>query len=218
MAERPIYLDCQATTPLDPRVVSAMVEAFDVFGNPHGRQHPYARAAANTVDTARSQVAGLVGAYPQRIVFTSGATESCNLALRGAARAAPPERRRIVTLATEHAAVLETVNDLGQQGFEAIVLPVEPDGLVDFNRLEDTVDDRTLIVFGHGREQRDRRDPAAHRGRFDLPPSRSAVPHRCDAGARPDQSRRRGLGRRSLVDVVAQALRTEGGGSALRGG
>ena len=146
MAERPIYLDCQATTPLDPRVVSAMVEAFDVFGNPHGRQHAYGRAAADAVDTARRQVAGLLGAYPQRIVFTSGATESCNLALRGAARAAPPERRRIVTLATEHAAVLETVEDLGRQGFEAIVLPVGPDGLVDFNRLEDTVDDRTLIV------------------------------------------------------------------------
>ena len=146
MAERPIYLDCQATTPLAPRVVSAMVEAFDVFGNPHGRQHAYGRAAADAVDTARRQVAGLVGAYPQRIIFTSGATESCNLALRGAARAAPRERRRIVTLATEHAAVLETVKDLGRQGFETIVLPVEPDGLVDLSRLKDTVDDRTLIV------------------------------------------------------------------------
>ena len=146
MAERPIYLDCQATTPLDPRVVSAMVEAFDVFGNPHGRQHAYGRAAADAVDTARSRVAGLVGAYPQRIVFTSGATESCNLALRGASRAAPPARRRIVTLATEHAAVLETIADLGRQGFEAIVLPVGPDGLVDVNRLDETVDDRTLIV------------------------------------------------------------------------
>ena len=146
MAERPIYLDCQATTPLDPRVVSAMVEAFDVFGNPHGRQHAYGRAAADAVDTARRRVAGLVGAYPQRIVFTSGATESCNLALRGVVSSAPPERRRLVTLATEHAAVLETVKDLGRLGFEAIVLPVEPDGLVDVNRLEDTVDDRTLIV------------------------------------------------------------------------
>ena len=135
MAKRPIYLDCQATTPLDPRVVRAMVEAFELFGNPHGRQHAYGRAAADAVDTARSRVAGLVGTYPQRIVFTSGATESCNLALRGAARAAPAERRRIVTLATEHAAVLETVEDLGRQGFEAIVLPVAPNGLVDLNRL-----------------------------------------------------------------------------------
>ena len=146
MRERPIYLDCQATTPLDPRVVRAMVQAFEVFGNPHGRQHTYGRAAADAVDLARARVAELVGAYPQRIVFTSGATESCNLALRGAARAAPPERRRIVTLATEHAAVLETVKDLGQQGFEAIILPVGPDGLIDLNRLEDAVNDSTLIV------------------------------------------------------------------------
>ena len=146
MADRPVYLDCQATTPTDPRVISAMVKAFRVFGNPHGRQHAYGRAAADAVDMARSQVAGLVGAYPRRIVFTSGATESCNLALRGAAAAAPPDRRRIVTLATEHAAVLQTVEGLSQQGFEGVVLPVERDGLVDCNRLEDAVDDRTLIV------------------------------------------------------------------------
>ena len=146
MADRPIYLDCQATTPPDPRVISAMVEAFHVFGNPHGRQHAYGRAAADAVDMARSQVSGLVGAYPQRIVFTSGATESCNLALRGSAAAARPGRRRIVTLATEHAAVLQTVEDLGRQGFETVVLPVGRDGLVDCNRLEDAVDDRTLIV------------------------------------------------------------------------
>lgn len=146
MAKPPVYLDHQATTPVDPRVVSAMVEAFDLFGNPHGRQHAYGRAAADAVDVARSRVAELVGAYPEQIVFTSGATESCNVALRGAARAASPERRRIVTLATEHAAVLATVEDLGQQGFETIVLPVKSDGLLDFDRLKDAIDDRTLIV------------------------------------------------------------------------
>ena len=195
MAKRPTYLDCQATTPLDPRVVGAMVEAFDVFGNPHGRQHAYGRAAADVVDTARSRVAGLVGAYPQRIVFTSGATESCNLALRGVARAAPPERRRIVTLATEHEAVLETVEDLGRQGFEVIVLPVGPDGFVDLNRLEDAVDDRTLIVSAMAVNNeigviQPLTDVASicHR-------PRGALPHRRDAGARPDRSGRRGLGR-----------------------
>ena len=146
MGERPVYLDCQATTPLDPRVASVMVEAFDLFGNPHGRQHAYGREAANVVDFARSQVAGLVGTYPNRIVFTSGATESCNLALRGAARVAPPKRRRIVTLATEHAAVLETVEDLSRTGFEAVILPVHTDGLVDLDQLEDAVDSTTLIV------------------------------------------------------------------------
>lgn len=146
MAERPVYLDCQATTPLDPRVVSAMVEAFDLYGNPHGRQHAYGREAADAVDTARVRVAGLLGAYPQRIVFTSGATESCNLALRGVVRAGSPKRRRIVTLATEHAAVLDTVRDLGDEGFEVTVLPVQSDGVVDLNRVEDAVDDRTLVV------------------------------------------------------------------------
>lgn len=144
--DRPVYLDCQATTPLDPRVSRAMVESFELFGNPHGRQHRYGREAAEAVDTARAQVAALVGGYPNRIVFTAGATESCNLALRGAARAAGPRRRRIVTLATEHAAVLETVADLGRSGFEACVLPVEPDGLVDLNRLDDAVDESTLVV------------------------------------------------------------------------
>lgn len=146
MAERPVYLDCQATTPLDPRVVSAMIEAFDLYGNPHGRQHAYGREAAYAVDLARVRVAGLLCAYPEQIVFTSGATESCNLALRGVARAASPRRRGIVTLATEHAAVLDTVHDLGEQGFEVTVLPVEADGVVDLNRVEDAVDGRTLIV------------------------------------------------------------------------
>ena len=144
--ERPVYLDCQATTPLDPRVTCAMVEAFQLFGNPHGRQHTYGREAAAAVDAARAQVAALVGTYPNRIVFTAGATESCNLALRGAARATPPGRRRIITLATEHAAVLETVEDLGRSGFEACILPVKPSGLVDLNRLYEAVDDTTLIV------------------------------------------------------------------------
>ena len=146
MPNRPVYLDCQATTPLDPRVASVMVDALDLFGNPHGHQHVYGRAAADALESSRAQVAALINAYPRRIVFTSGATESCNLALRGAARAAPPQRRRIVTLATEHAAVLETVEDLGRLGFEAIVLPVQPDGLTDLNRLEEFVDGTTLIV------------------------------------------------------------------------
>ena len=146
MPNRPVYLDYQATTPLDPRVATVMADTLDLFGNPHGHQHVYGRRAADAVEASRSQVAMLVNGYPRRIVFTSGATESCNLALRGTARAAPPSRRRIVTLATEHAAVLETVEDLGRLGFESIVLPVQPDGLIDLNRLEDVVDDTTLIV------------------------------------------------------------------------
>lgn len=146
MTERPVYLDCQSTTPLDPRVVEVMVESFGVFGNPHGRQHAYGRRAADAVAKARHQVASLISTYPRRIVFTSGATESCNLALRGVAAKASPRRRKVVTFASEHAAVLETVSDLGRSGFDAIVLPVASDGLVDLDRLEDTVDDSTLLV------------------------------------------------------------------------
>ena len=146
MTKRPVYLDCQSTTPLDPRVVDAMVSAFDLFGNPHGRQHSFGRAAGDAVELARGQIADLLGTYPQRIIFTSGATESCNLALRGAARVAMLRRRQIVTVATEHAAVLKTVADLGQSGFEVLVLPVETDGLVDLDLLGDVVGDATLIV------------------------------------------------------------------------
>lgn len=146
MPNLPIYLDYQSTTPMDPRVIEAVSESFQMYGNPHGRQHLYGRMAADAIEDARNMVAYLIGAYPQRIIFTSGATESCNLALRGAARSASSSRRRIVTVATEHPAVLETVRDLGQSGFEAIVLPVEPDGRIDLGRMEDAVDDTTLIV------------------------------------------------------------------------
>ena len=146
MTDRPVYLDYQSTTPLDPRVADALVKAFGLFGNPQSRQHVYGRKAADAVDMARHQVASLVGAYPRRIVFTSGATESCNLALRGVGAKAPPGRRRIVTFATEHSAVLETVGDLGRLGFDAVVLPVASDGLIDLDRLEDTVDDSALLV------------------------------------------------------------------------
>ncbi len=142
----PVYLDCQSTTPLDPRVVEAMVAALEVFGNPHGRQHAFGRAAADAVELARAQVAALLGCYPNRVVFTSGATESCNLALRGVARAARGGRSGIVTLATEHAAVLETVADLGRCGLDATVLPVQPDGVVDLDRVSEAIDDRTLVV------------------------------------------------------------------------
>ena len=146
MPNRPVYLDCQATTPLDSRVASVMVDAFELFGNPHSHQHVYGRTAADALESARAKVAELINAYPRQIVFTSGATESCNLALRGVARAAPPRRRRIITLSTEHAAVLDTVEDLGRLGFEALVLPVRPNGLVDLNLLEEFVDGTTLIV------------------------------------------------------------------------
>lgn len=147
MKPRVAYLDNQATTPVDPRVQDAMLPFFDSrFGNPHSSDHSYGWEASDAVTVARTQVAELIGADDDEIVFTSGATESCNLALRGVAKAFDGTRNKLITLATEHPAVLETVLDLGRVGFEVIVLPVSPKGLLELSNLERTLDDRTLIV------------------------------------------------------------------------
>jgi cysteine desulfurase len=147
---RPVYLDNQATTPCDPRVVEAMLPWFtERFGNPHSAEHRMGREAEEAVEAARAAVAALIGAEAREIVLTSGATESNNLAIKGAARFAAAHgspRRRIVTVATEHKCVLESVADLAAEGFERVVLPVRPDGLLDPDVLAAAVDDRTLLV------------------------------------------------------------------------
>lgn len=148
MTPIPVYLDNQATTPLDPAVRDAMWPYFtEHFGNPHSSDHRFGWDASAAIRRAREQVADFINAGDDEIVFTSGATESCNLALRGVAGHAHDSRRnRIVTLATEHPAVLETVRDLATSGHELDVLPVDHDGLVDLTTLEAALDDRTLIV------------------------------------------------------------------------
>lgn len=148
MTDTPVYLDYQATTPIDPAVREAMMPFLgDLFGNPHSSDHSFGREASNAIKHARKQVADFVNADDDEIVFTSGATESCNLALRGAAtRPGNGRRDRIVTLATEHPAVYETVLDLGRSGFDAVVLPVAPDGLVNLTHLDKVLDERTLLV------------------------------------------------------------------------
>lgn len=147
---RPIYLDNQATTPCDPRVLAAMLPWFtEFFGNPHSAEHAMGRQAEDAVETARGEVAALIGAEPREIVLTSGATESNNIAIKGAARyalASGSTRRRVVTLATEHKCVLESVRDLGAEGFEPIVLPVRPDGHVDPAALAEALATPTLLV------------------------------------------------------------------------
>ncbi|WP_431271098.1 cysteine desulfurase family protein [Dankookia sp. P2] len=147
---RPIYLDNHATTPVDPRVLAAMRPWWEEnFANPHSVEHAMGRAAEEAVEQARAEIAGLIGAEAREVVLTSGATESNNLAIKGAARFAAQqgaERRRIVTLATEHKCVLESVRDLAAEGFEPVILPVGPDGLADLDRLREAVDDRTLLV------------------------------------------------------------------------
>ncbi|MEQ8651832.1 MAG: cysteine desulfurase family protein [Kiloniellales bacterium] len=144
----PIYLDFQATTPCDPAVVDAMLPYFtEVFGNPHSVEHAYGWKAEEAVEAARSEIAALIGAEAREIIFTSGATEANNLAIKGAAHfRGRLGRRKIVTLASEHKCVLESARSLAGEDFELVVLPVETDGLVDLELLQETVDEQTALV------------------------------------------------------------------------
>jgi len=144
----PVYLDYQATTPMDGRVLEAMRPYFsDQFGNPHSINHAYGWQASNAVQVARGQVADFLNADDDEILFTSGATESCNLALRGAAYAAAGSpRKKLITCQTEHSAVLDTILGLGEEGFEVSVLPIQSDGLIDITGLMREIDARTLLV------------------------------------------------------------------------
>ena len=143
----PVYLDNQSTTPMDPRVLDAMMPFFtERYGNPASSIHAYGRDAGEAVDNARAQVADLIGADPREIVFTSGATESNNLAIVGAARFTPARRNHIVTLATEHKCVLESTRYLEREGFPVTILQVRSDGLVDLDALAEAITDRTLLV------------------------------------------------------------------------
>ena len=132
MQDRPIYLDYAATTPVDPRVVAKMMPwLFERFGNPASRSHSFGWAAEEAVEIAREQVAALIDADPREIVWTSGATESNNLALKGAARFHRSRGRHIVTVKTEHKSVLDSCRDLEREGFEVTYLDVQENGLVD---------------------------------------------------------------------------------------
>ncbi|MCD2343312.1 IscS subfamily cysteine desulfurase [Ideonella azotifigens] len=144
---KPIYLDYAATTPVDPRVVHAMVPyLYEQFGNPASRSHAYGWAAEEAVEIAREHVAGLIGADPREIVWTSGATESNNLALKGAARFYQARGKHLITLKTEHKAVLDTMRELERQGFEVSYLDVQPDGLLDIDVLKAALRPDTLLV------------------------------------------------------------------------
>ncbi len=144
---RPVYLDYQATTPMDPRVLEAMMPYFtEKFGNPHSRNHEYGWEAEEGVEKARQQIADLIGGDEREIVFTSGATESNNLAIGGVARFYKDQRDHIVTLVTEHKCVLDTCRHLEQEGFKVTYLPVQQNGLVDLAALEAAITERTAIV------------------------------------------------------------------------
>lgn len=140
-----IYLDYQATTPLAPEVEQAMTAAMAHFGNPNSAHRP-GRIAAADVELARDRVRAALGKADGTLIFTSGATEALNIAIHGAAHAAPTGRRRVVTIATEHAAVLDTVMALRHHGFEPVVLPVGPDGLIDLDVAEAAIDERAALL------------------------------------------------------------------------
>ena len=144
----PIYLDYSATTPVDPRVAEKMIPYLcDLFGNPASRSHSFGWVADEAVETARRQVADLVGADPKEIVWTSGATESNNLAIKGAANFyAGTKGKHIITLKTEHKAVLDTVRELDRQGFEATYLDVQENGLVDLDAFRAAIRPDTVLA------------------------------------------------------------------------
>ena len=145
--KRPVYLDYQATTPLDPRVLEVMMPFLtEKFGNPHSTSHSYGWEAAAAVERARGQVAELIGAAPEEIIFTSGATESNNLAIKGAARFYRARRDHLVTVVSEHKCVRESCAALEREGFRVTTLPVSARGLIDLARLEAVLDERTLLV------------------------------------------------------------------------
>jgi cysteine desulfurase len=144
----PIYLDYQSTTPTDPRVVEEMLPYFtEKFGNPHATTHAYGREAEAAVERARAELAALIGANPREIIFTSGATEANNLAIKGAARFHRAlGKDHIVTVASEHKCVLESCHALVREGFRLTVLPVDARGFVELAALEAAIEERTALV------------------------------------------------------------------------
>ena len=143
----PIYLDYSATTPVDPRVAAKMIPYItEDFGNPASRSHPYGWTAEKAVENAREEVAKLVGADPREIVWTSGATESNNLAIKGAANFYSGKGKHIITVATEHKAVIDTVRELERQGFEATYLEPEPNGLLDLEKFKAAIRPDTVLA------------------------------------------------------------------------
>ena len=143
----PIYMDYGSTTPVDPRVVAAMVPWLsEHFGNPASRSHAWGWEAEAIVEKSREEVAGLIGADPREIVWTSGATESINLAIKGAAQFYKTRGKHIITLKTEHKAVLDTCRELERQGFEVTYLEVEANGLLDLDRFKAAIRPDTILA------------------------------------------------------------------------
>ena len=164
----PIYMDYHATTPVDPRVLQAMLPYFsEKFGNAASRQHAFGVEAEQAVEKARKQIAELIGADPREIIFTSGATESDNLALKGAAEMYAERGNHIITAATEHKAVLDTCKKLEKQGCRVTYLPVQSSGLIDLDRLREAITDQTILIsIMHANNEIGVLEPIAEIGRI----------------------------------------------------
>src|SRR3954464_8295080 len=147
MVKLPIYMDNHATTPMDPRVFETIRPYFkEVFGNAASRNHSFGWEAEEAVEKARKQVASLIGATAKEIVFTSGATESNNLALKGIAQMYAEKGNHIITAASEHKAILDTCKHLEKEGCRVTYLPLQADGLIDLDMLNESFTDKTILV------------------------------------------------------------------------
>src|SRR6187399_517740 len=147
MLKFPIYLDHNATTPCDPRVVEAMIPYFtNSFGNAASRNHPFGWQAEEAVDYAREQVAKLIGADPKEIIFTSGATEADNLAIKGVFEMYASKGNHVITATTEHKAVLDTCKHIEKSGGEVTYLQVNAEGLIDLKELEAAIKPTTILI------------------------------------------------------------------------
>ena len=163
-----IYLDNQATTPIDPHVFSAMEPWLkDKFGNAASRNHPYGWEAEEGVEIARESIAGIIGSFPKEIIFTSGATEANNLALQGAAKFYQEKGKHIITVSTEHKAVLDTCHTMEQRGWEVSYLPVNKDGFLDPNLVLEIIrNDTILVIIMHANNEIGTIQPIAEIGKI----------------------------------------------------
>ena len=212
----PIYMDNHATTPMDPRVLEEMLPYFmEKFGNAASRNHPFGWAAEEAVELSRERIAKLIGATPKEIIFTSGATESDNLAIKGVAEMYREKGNHIITAVTEHKAVLDTCKHLEKHGFRVTYLPVQKDGLIDLDDLKRAMDDKTILVtIMAANNEIGVLQPVAEIGK--LCRERGVdLPFRRRAGHRQGSDRRKQDEHRRRVDHRTQALRAEGRGRAL---